>query len=203
MIRWLGSILGLSVLLGIAGCGDPNAGALFADIQYATRCEETRHCGGPVDRDICGFNQSDPCDEDAPEAQVSCNVQQEETGRTLSFSATQGSGFSIRVDQAVFLGNSSVASGPSCRVTVVEGANRYVGTCGGATPSESQPCQITDVRFEDDMGNPTVQGRIFCQHLPSQASPTLKAEVTAMGDGPTPASTPGRFRLANCSGLSI
>lgn len=202
MLRQFGSTIGLS-LLCLAGCGDPNSGVLFADIQYATRCEMTHGCDAPHDRDICGFNHSDPCVEDAPEPTLSCSVVETDTTRTISFSARQGSGFSLSVSnlQVPFAGGS--ASGGDCRVTVVEGANTYTGLCGGSNPSEAQPCQIEGVTFTDDMGNPTFEGHIFCQFLKNQANPTLAIEVTAPGSGPTPAGTPARFRMANCRGLTI
>ncbi|HBQ14999.1 MAG TPA: hypothetical protein DEF51_29020 [Myxococcales bacterium] len=192
--------------LGIAGCGDPNAGALFADIQYATRCEmaATPHCGSPVNRDICGIDSGDPCTPDAPNPQLSCNIQESADGtRTLEFNASQGSGFALTIIQAIFAPGSTSAGGAGCRVVLVEGANRYSGACGASPPSEAQPCQITSVRFYDDEGNPTVEGALYCEGLQNTANPTLTIEVTQVGSGPGPAMTPGRFRLANCAGLTV
>ncbi len=202
MLRIVLSTMGLVLLLGLAGCGDPNAGALYADIQYATRCEMTLGCSGVVDHDICGFNRSDPCVEGAPEPSLSCSATEADGTRSLRFSASQGSGFSISVSGLVVPTNGGSAMGSSCRVTVLEGANTYQGSCGGSPPSEAQPCQISDVVFIDDEGNPTFEARVFCQFLQNQASPSLEIEVTAVGAGPTPASTPARFRFANCSGLT-
>ena len=83
---------------GLLGCGDPNAGALFADIQYGTDCDETRGCTPAPNRDICGINNGDPCPEVGGTAQLSCIVSEVEgSTRTLSFSASQGGGFSIRL----------------------------------------------------------------------------------------------------------
>src|SRR5690349_19981159 len=121
----LWSLLALSM---IAGCGDPNAGRLFADLEYATRSQETltRPDDGS-DRNICGFNLSTPCDGFTAQVSASCNVVESETSRTLSFTATQGGGFSLRVQSAVIPIAGGAASGTACEVTVVEGANTYEG----------------------------------------------------------------------------
>lgn len=194
-------LVGIS-LLAVGGCGDPNAGALFADFPYATRCEETLGCSGPQMHDVCGFNLSDPCVDGAPQAQLSCNVTATDTARTLNFSASQGGGFSLRVSGAVVANAGGPATG-SCEVTVVEGPNTYEGVCGSSLPSEAQPCQISAVEFFDDMGNPSFRGQIWCQHLPNRATPTLKIEVTDNGNSPEDRMTPARFRFANCNGLTL
>ncbi len=201
MLRSSASILGLAVLL--AGCGDPHAGALFADIQYSTRCDNGGGCPGRADHDICGFNNSDPCESVPGTPVISCSVVETETTRTISFTARQGSGFSIGIAnlQVPITGGSS--TGGACRVTVSEGANSYRGGCGGSPPSEAQPCQITDVTFSDDMGNAELEGKIFCQELANVAQPSLSIEVTAIGAGPMSASSPGRFRISNCDGLTL
>lgn len=192
--------------LGLAGCGDPNAGALFADIQYATRCEmaATPHCGGPKNRDVCGIDNGDTCEDGVASPSLSCSVQEQEDGtRVVSFGAQQGSDFSIAVNQAVFAPGSSSAGGAGCTVTLTEGANRYRGDCGANPPSEAQPCQINAVRFYDEMGNPTIEGAIFCQGLENQANPMLTLEVTQVGSTPSNEMTPGRFIFQNCDGLTL
>lgn len=203
MLRSFGSIIVFMMSLCVAGCGDPNPGLLYADFRYATRCEETLGCPGAVEHDICGYNLSDPCYEGMPSPTLSCSVtEMEGATRTINFSAQQGGGFSIRVEGLVVPFNGGSGGGAGCRVSVVEGNNRYEGRCGGAEPSMEQPCQITNVAFRDDLGNPTITGEIFCQYLPNEASRSLRIEVTNIGMGPGPASTPATFRFANCSGLT-
>lgn len=208
----------------IAGCGDPNAGKLFADIQYRARCEETPHCGALPDRDICGYSASDPCAMDAPEATLSCSVVEGDGMRTISFTAQQGTGFSIRVQGLQVQDGSTVGMGAGCEVTVVEGANQYRGECGSSVPSAAQPCQINNLEFFDDEGNPSFGGDIFCQYLPNLSNPDLHIEVTAPAEGQPafsgvaapympicdmysapfpPACLPMHFRFANCSGLQL
>lgn len=191
--------VGLS-LVSIAGCGDPHAGALFIDTQYATRCDMTRGCDMPHQHDFCGF-ADDPC-EGTPEVTVSCSVDEADTQRVISFSA-RAEGSSISVQNLIVLNGSNAASGGPCRVSIVEGANSYSGACGGSEPSEAQPCRINNIAFVDDMGNPTFSGDIFCQFLPNSASPALQIEVTSNGSRAEDLTNPGHFRFANCSGLTV
>ena len=141
--------------LGIAGCGDPNAGALFADIQYATRCEmaATPHCGSPVNRDICGIDSGDPCTPDAPNPQLSCNIQESADGtRTLEFNASQGSGFALTISQAIFAPGSTSAGGAGCRVV---------------------PCL-------GDQGAPSVLAEIDPEELPGESALEVSPPVIAV-----------------------
>ncbi|MBX3269611.1 MAG: hypothetical protein KF729_05090 [Sandaracinaceae bacterium] len=189
---------------GLLACGDPNAGALFADIQYGTSCENTRGCTPAPNRDICGINNSDPCDATGTPATLSCTVAEVEgSTRTVSFSAMQGGGFSISVRQAIIPFGGGSAGGGSCTVTITDGPNTHVGACGSSTPSEAQPCQISNVEFCDDAGNPTVRGNLRCQFLRNQANPTLELELHARGSDVMALNSPGTFRLANCSGLEL
>lgn len=203
MRRWLPILVLFVSSIAAAGCGDPDAGKLFADIQYATRCPTSNHCTGPEDRDICGINGGTPCMSVEGTATVSCNVTEAGDNLNINFSASQGAGFQISVRNATVAASGGFATGSSCTVVVVDGVNRYEGRCGPATPSEEQPCQISSVAFFDDMGNPTLEGQIECRDLPNQANPDLLTDVTAVGSGPTAAAQPGVFRLANCTGLEI
>ncbi len=206
MLRYFGSTIGLS-LLCLAGCGDPNAGARFIDTQYTVRCDMAGHCDGPYTHDICGFADSDACASGDPSPAVSCTVTESDTMRVIGFSALADSSasadsrVSISVQNLSVTTGSTAAMGGACRVTVQEGANTYSGACGPNTPSASQPCQITNISFCDDMGNPTLKGDIFCQFLANSTNPTFQVEVTAPGTGPAAAMTAAHFRVANCSGL--
>ena len=216
-------VLGVIVMASLAGCGsrttahdggsslpdagpegrDAGAGPLFADIQYATRCEATLGCAGTIDHDICGFDDAEPCEEGEPSPSLSCTVIEGDATRVIHFNAQQGGGSSIAVtDLAVIVTGGSPSLGGACHVTVQEGASTYSGSCGADAPSEAQPCQISDVEFLDDAGNPTVTARMLCQFLENEANPALEIEVTAIGAGPTPAGTPARIRLANCAGMT-
>lgn len=179
---------------------DRNAGVPFADIQYATRCDATLGCPGVMLRDICGFSGSDACEGFFDEAEVSCAVSSDGALRTIDFSASQGGDFSIEIAglQVPLAGGG--ASGAGCSVTLVEGADVYTGACGSSAPSETQPCQISDVRFTERAGTPQVEGDFFCQFLTNSADPNLQIEVTGISGGAT---WPGRFRLANCPGLTL
>lgn len=227
MLRSFVKTIGLTLLAGAAGCGD-SQGLLFADIQYATRCEETLGCAGVEAHDVCGVNGGEPCEGVTGTARISCSVQETDTTRTINFSARQEiegrERHSITVSRLQVPFDGGSASGGDCRVRIEVGANEYEGLCGASLPSEAQPCQVTDVQFRmDENGNDELEGHIFCQFLENEAQPNLRIEVTAIGSsmrafGGTPlmpicdtypassrppACTPGRFRIANCPGLRL
>ncbi len=198
--------LALSVLgLGLTACGDPNAGALFADIQYGTGCMDSRGCTPQPNRDICGINLGDPCPEVGGVANLSCSVVEapDQSSRTLTFSASQGGDFSVSLRQAIFAFDGGPAGGTNCNVTVVDGPNRHTGQCGSAAPTEMTPCQVTNVRFYDDVGNPTVEGDFACRYLQSRSNPLQLLDVHAKGSTAAALMAPGHFRIANCDGLEI
>ena len=203
MRRLLALLISISVpTLGLVACDDPN-GALFADIQYGTDCVVTRGCMSQPNRDICGISGGEPCGGVEGTATLSCAVSEDGASRRLTFSATQNSGFGISVRQAIVPTGGGGAGGGGCTVTITEGVNRYVGRCGSAAPTATQPCQITDVRFYDDMGNATLEGSIRCEGLENQANPAQAIEVHAKGSSAMAVSSPGSFRIANCSGLEL
>ena len=202
------------LMLALGGCGDPDAGKLFADVQYGTRCPTSNHCEGPQDRDVCGINNGEPCMGVGGTPRVSCTITEDGSGNyQVNFSVDQSEGFSLSVSQATIPTSGGLAGGANCGVRVVEGPNRYEGRCisqqpvsdpNPAEPDESVPgCRVNSVLFTDDMGNPTMEGQIECRDIPNIANPMLLLDVTQVGSGPGPASMPGRFRIANCQGLEI
>ncbi|MGE0789145.1 MAG: hypothetical protein AB7S26_25960 [Sandaracinaceae bacterium] len=197
------ALASLVLLLALVGCdgGNPD---VFADMRYAVRCNETRGCPGESQRDICGFNMGDPCVElgDVPSFQITCDVEETSDNRTITFVAL-GLGFSLRITSLVVPFAGGPGGGPNCRVRVQEGANLYEGACGSSAPSEAQPCQIPNVSFRDDMGNPTLEGSVRCEYLPNTAMPANHVELSTNGSGPMAQMTPAGFRLANCAGLHV
>lgn len=189
---------------GLTGCGG-DGGALFADIQYATDCQATGGCVA-ARRDVCGIDQGDACDGVGGTPRLTCSVVEasDESTRMLSFSATQGSDFSLQITQAVFGFAGGAAGGASCTVTVVDGANTFTGACGSAPPSDVQPCRLDGVMFADDMdGIPTITGDLFCEGLPQRGNPSLTIEVHRSGFTADDAAAPARFRFQNCDGLNL
>ncbi|MBN4049528.1 hypothetical protein JYT86_00560 [bacterium AH-315-N03] len=188
---------------GLDGGGDAGPPALFADIQYGIECDATGGCEPAPNRDICGIDQNDPCPEVGGMATLSCTVAEAGASRTVTFSASQNMGFSISVTEMIVPIAGGSAGGGSCSVRVVDGANTYVGVCGSGTPTSAQPCQITGVRFYDDVGNPTVEGDIFCLMLENSSNPLLEIELHAKGSDAMAVVSPGTFRIANCDGLVL
>lgn len=206
------SLVGLACLplLGylFAGCGDPNAGRLFADIQWASRCENDRGCEGPGFREVCGFTGSDPCDGQTEEATLTCSISQRDGGDySLSFTARQGNDVSLSISQLIFSSEGGGGGGPGCTVTYTERAISesltFRGACASNTPVRGLPCQITNMAVYDDMGVPTVEGDLFCEFLELVGSPSITRELTAIGNRPEDANTAGSFRFANCDGLEF
>jgi len=182
---------------------DAGGPSLFADIQYGIDCTETGGCVAQPDRDICGIHLGEACAEVEGETVISCTVTQTGDVRSLTFSASQGLGYAISIREAEIPVAGGSAEGAACAARVIDGPNTFQGACGSAPPSESQPCQISDVRWYDDAGNPTVEGRIFCQNLPNQANPAVQLALHAKGSDSMATMTPGSFRLANCDGLEL
>lgn len=174
---------------------------LFADAQWAIRCEATPGCTGSTDVDVCGFDGGPSCDAESVPVDMSCSVTEDGPTRTFTFQIRQ-SGPSLTIEGAeVAIGGGDVTG--DCVVTVTDAEGTYRGACGSAPPSAAQPCQILGVEFHDDMGNPVFTGRIFCQGLAAEASGSGEREITAAGDGTAPSSRPGHFRIANCPGLEL
>ncbi|MFK7985141.1 MAG: hypothetical protein AB8I08_03845 [Sandaracinaceae bacterium] len=205
-------LLAFTVLpLALFGCGDPDAGKLFADMQYGTACPSSNHCEGPEDRDICGINGGMVCEGFEGVTRASCTVVEDGAGNyLLDFSVDQGLGYSLTVSQAMVPMTGGFAVGTNCSVSVSEGVNRYSASCiqqdpigstmeGTATPG----CRLSEVTFQDDEGNPTISGRIECRDMPNQANRDLQLDVNAVGSSPTNRADPGRFRLVNCQGLEF
>lgn len=194
--------LSSALAVAVAGCDEGEA-AVFADIRYSTRCDETGGCDDEQ-RDICGFNMGDVCPEllDQTPPLVTCSVNETDTTRTVSFRAV-GNGFSLGVRGLQVPFDGGPGGGPNCTVLVGDGPNDYEGQCGSSEPSEAQPCQISSVTFRDDMGNPTLEGSVLCRHMPNEANISLKLELSSYGSGPVAEMTPAAFRLANCTGLTV
>lgn len=197
--------------LALIGCGDPDAGKLFADMQYGTDCPTSNHCEGPADRDICGINGGMVCEGFEGVTRASCTVVEDGAGNyLLDFSVDQGQDFALTVSQALVPMAGGFAGGTNCSVAVTEGVNRYNTSCIQQQPVSSPDaamsvpgCRLSEVAFLDDDGNPTISGRIECRDMPNQANRDLKLDVNAVGTGPSNRAMPGRFRLVNCQGLTF
>lgn len=188
----------LALVLAVVGCDgstvtdagtDGNLPALFFDVQYAVRCDETAGCAGRTDVDVCGFVDGDACEGVSGLATGSCDA----AGGLVSFVTSQG-GPVLSVNRLPIGG-----SGGECTVLLeIDGAT-YSGACGSGSPSPAVPCQITNVTSGVVMGNHELEGQIFCVGLSGGGA--ISREITAVGAGPSPAFMPGRFRVANCRGL--
>ena len=203
-LRSIFRVGGLGALaLSLASCGDGDVEP-FVDFQYSTRCEETRGCEGERQRDVCGVNNGEVCDELGGTApfQVTCSVEEVEGTRNVNLTAV-GAGFSFRISQLRVDAAGGPGGGANCAVAVTDGPNRYRGRCGSSPPSEAQPCQIPAVMFQLNEGTPEVTGSVLCRNLENETNPTLELELSSFGSGPTAEMTPASFRFANCDGLEL
>lgn len=186
-------ILGLALAAVGSSCTTTGPAGVYADIQYAVRCEAMGMCPGTVMRDINGFNGTDGL-------RVSCNVVETATQRILSFSATSRSTFGMSVMNATFARGGGSPSGAGCVVEVQDSPNTFRGDCGGAPPSAVQPCQISSVVFtrEAETGSSLITGQMICASLPNRADATILREVTSAGS----AAAPLTFNLYDCTGYN-
>lgn len=192
----LNSRVFLALALLVVGCDSTgstsdaghDAGApLFVDVQYAVRCIASGDCAGPVNGDVCGFAGGLACDGVSGVAEATCEV----VDGVFSFTASQG-GPVLSIDNFGPAGTSL----SDCTVTVEVDGETFRGPCSG----EASPCALGNVRTYDDEGNPTIEGQVYCDGLPSPDGLSTR-EITALGVGPAVETSPGRFRVANCAGL--
>jgi hypothetical protein len=171
---------------------------VFADILWRVRCEDMMGCTGYPMRSIFGFDREE-------NQRISCSVIETDSTRILTFSAAYSSGsgsYGIALRNATFASGAGSPGGAGCEVSVQED-NSYAGACGGAAPSETQPCQVTGVVFDvDEDARPRISGQIYCRGISPAVAPTINREVTAPGDGPTAAMTPLTFTLYDCNGYT-
>lgn len=184
------TVLTLGLFGLVSGCPSNDPAGVYADIQYAVRCEMMGMCPGTVQRDINGFNGEGAL-------RVTCRVTDSGDQRILNFSAASGSSYGITITNASFP-RAGGSPGAGCSVTVTDGPNTFTGTCGGAAPSAAQPCQISSVAFttEVETGSPLITGQMLCEGLPNRADATRVREVT----GPAAAGGPLTFNIYDCTG---
>lgn len=171
----------------LIACSEEDPAPLFFDIEYQVRC------GG-----------CDPVSADDPERDiraldgergfaVACSTMERGGDRLATFSAvftgdSASDGFGISVTQVNL---DSKEPGPSCRVSVTEGINRYDASCTADEPSAESPCQV-----KVDLDDGVITGRLRCDNIPNRSSSVLTRDVVAPGTN-----EPAEFEVQGCSGL--
>ncbi len=194
-------MLGAMLMLG-TGCSNAPPGT-YIEADWTIRCEGMRGCLSYPSRSVTGFDGEN-------QTRVTCNVIETASTRTLGFSINAAA-FGIGLQRASFpLAGGSPSAGGSCLVTVMED-NTYTGACGGAAPSPTQPCQVSNVDFtRDPEGRSLITGLIYCGGtsggqvfgVSPSAAPTIKRELTAPGTDVASRTTPMRFSLYDCPGFN-
>jgi hypothetical protein len=192
--------LGAMLMIG-TGCSNAPPGT-YAELDWTIRCEGMRGCLSYMPRSVAGFDGEN-------QIRITCSVTETDSSRSLGFSVNAaGYGFSLQRANFPLTGGSPTAG--SCLVTVRED-NTYTGACGGATPSPTQPCQVSDVDFtRDGEGRSLITGLIYCGGtsgdqvfgLSPSAAPTIKRELTTPGTDIASRTTPMRFSLYDCPGFN-
>jgi hypothetical protein len=192
--RGIQLLVALAMLLAAfsASCNNSGNAGVYADLTWQVRCNVMRGCVAYPPRDILGFNNEHG-------HRILCSVVETADSRTLSFSA-YARDYGIALFNARFSRAGGTPAGTGCVVSVQED-NTYEGACGGAPPTEAQPCQVTNVQFTRDAeGRSLVQGNIYCVNMSPRAVPNIHRELTAPGTDPSAASSPMTFRFFDCSG---
>lgn len=105
-------------------------------------------------------------------ARISCSVSEDDVGtRTIDLDIGYGRDPALSIRGLNISGGSVIALG--CRISVVDDSNTLAGACGPATPSDAQPCQITNPTFTDRMEGPAFSFSLLCRNLPAPAAPTM------------------------------
>lgn len=172
------------VVLLIASCSEDPVPA-SANIAWRVRCDIEGGCSRNEDHEIRHTNGEDG-------NQVSCSITDGGGMASVFFRAYFSDEYGIQVRNLTVPSSGGSAIGTSCRVTVLEQSEDYVGTCGSGVPSDAQPCRIREVVLDGS----TVSGKLICSGLPSDADLALKREVTAPGPGA--AGTEVDFMFENC-----
>lgn len=189
-------LLSGGLLFGLTSCNG-NSGAVFGDVRYQVRCPRglsgCSFSGDPLD--VYAFNGTEG-------AFVSCSVVEEEDERLISFQVTQGTQ-SLQVSGLRVANSGGPARGSACTVTVRDESVTYTGACGGGSPSEAIPCQISEVEFSEldtaEISGPTVGMRVSCENITAPVDPTrFQRNVTHIDR----ADEAAPIQFVNCDGLS-
>ncbi|MBX7194970.1 MAG: hypothetical protein K1X94_23150 [Sandaracinaceae bacterium] len=201
----IASFMVLSAALALfAGCNNTTPPRLYATMSWKMRCPDATDfmqgcrmgCTEGMDRLVDNFAGVDG-------ASITCNVTETASSRILNFRIGNSAG------QSVTFQNVEVPhdGGPALRGIVrFHEDNDYTGTAGSATPSNAQPCQITNVQFMRDTttstGDPMITGQVYCRTMRADADMQICRGLTHEG-GVGTATVPAEFTIYGCPGLVL
>ncbi|MEM6962900.1 MAG: hypothetical protein AAF550_14330 [Myxococcota bacterium] len=185
----------------LSGCGEDSA-TPFVSASWRIRCpEDTFGCAlDGDDREIEAFDGE-------LGSTVRCSVTELASvdERSLEFFVSADDGdYALALSDARTGKTGGAVTNQSCSVSVVEGPNRYTGSCTGSEPiGVERPCRVDGISFDpSNADGPTVRVSILCRQMPNSASSSeqLLRDMTASGDASEAADTAVDVRLVNCLG---
>ncbi len=197
-------VLSAALALFAGACNNTTPPRLYATMAWKMRCPDATDflppancamgCTEGMDRLIDNFAGVDG-------TSVTCNVTQTATSRILNFRLGNPAGQSVSFQNvAVPLGGGSALSG----TVRFREDNEYTGVAGATVPSNSQPCQISNVTFfaEEESGDPTIRGYVVCDLMRADADMRICRGLSMPG-GSAVAMDPAEFTIYGCPGLVL
>lgn len=201
----LAILLALSAPLALAaGCNNTTPPRLYATISWKMRCPDAPDFMPPASCAMgCTEGMDRLIDNFAGEGgtSVSCSITETASSRILNLRIGNSAGQSVTLQNVEI----PTAGGSALRGTVrLHEDNDYTGLAGGAAPSNSQPCQVSNVTFfrEEGSGDPTLRGYILCDTMRADADMRICRGLSGPGGSAT-ASDPAEFTVFGCPGLVL
>lgn len=192
----LRSVLPLALLsvVALSGCPNNDPPGVYSIADWNLRCDSVMTgCTPGLRRAVTGFNGE-------MSNTVSCSVTERGSDRIVTFrtgSVTDGIGYAVALQTATVPRTGGYAR--DGQVTIVEGANTYVGVAGSSAPTMLQPCQLM-ITFGTDTatGSTLLEAEMLCDHLANQTDPAMLRGLAA-GAG---SSAPAMLNFFDCRGLT-
>ncbi|NOY92402.1 MAG: hypothetical protein GXP55_14505 [Deltaproteobacteria bacterium] len=190
----------------LIACGGGGNGTVFADAIWQVRCPPgLAGCSSPGDaHNVFGFDseENDITSGGQPGlVRTTCTIDPIGDGDVAIAFSVQIAGATLAVRNAVVTDGGGAIQGTACQVTITDDSVTYVGRCGGSAPSDTQPCQLSNITMDpraDD--GPTLQTSLLCTRITSPSDPTIFIRNVERGVG-SPRGTPAPVRLIHCPGI--
>jgi hypothetical protein len=181
-------LLGLG-LIGIAACTTDTAPSVYVAVAYQIRCLNCE----PAGPDDAAHEIKVVDGEDG--YKVDCAVRRVDNDRRVTFSVEHIDPLHSSTNHVFKISSGNLDaddSEVSAEVTIVEGANTYIGGSSGEPPSDSGPCQAT---FSVKDG--VIKGGVYCSKIPNNANLSTTRYLVS----PNTRTDPAQFEIHGCSGL--
>lgn len=204
--KTLTSLLVLSAALALfaGACNNQTPPRLYATMSWKMRCPDATDFLPPANCAMgCTEGMDRLIDNFAGEGgtSVTCNVTQNETSRILNFRLGNSAGQSVSFQNVAVPRNGGSALSGTIRFRE---DNDYTGVAGGSAPSNTQPCQVSNVEFfpEAESGDPTIRGYVVCDLMRADADMRICRGLSMPGGSAT-AMEPAEFTIYGCPGLVL